>query len=321
MNKLYNDCIFDILSRIPKFIDLYNCRNVCKKWKHIIDKYGLFYNIDDDDMNTDIHFYKLIISNEFVCNYPNVILPSFLIQHQQLPEYILMYYIDLYVDQNDIIYNISRYQILSEVLIEKYIHLLDLKSISYYQKLSNKFINKHANKLYWEDITSSQTLSENDIDKYINKYPHIFDKSNQYTKIWRNIFEKICFSDEFIIKHNINVSLLERIELLSPEFIIKNFTKFNIAVLYESSIIKKIEKYIDDDFIKQNICQILNPNILFKQLDISDNVMQWIDKNYILDEMEMNNYFGVFSGFHIFMTRQRPLIYKKIKIKSDGELI
>ena len=114
-------------------------------------------------------------------------------------------------------YRISKFQKLSEELIEKLFDKVDWYYISKYQTLSESFIEKYCDKVNWCYISINQTLSEEFIDKYIDKVYWCFISKYQtlseefiekhYDKVdWYNISRYQKLSESFIEKHGDMVS-------------------------------------------------------------------------------------------------------------------
>ena len=98
--------------------------------------------------------------------------------------------------------DISFYQTLSEVFIEKYLHKLSIYYICSRQDLSEKFIAKHANKITWDSICKYQNLSEKFIQKHIDKiniHINLLMKNNRISlKLKNKIKKEIILLKEII---------------------------------------------------------------------------------------------------------------------------
>ncbi len=130
---------------------------------------------------------------------------------------------------------ISRFQKLSEELIEKYADKVIWYRISEYQKLSEEFIEKYIDKVDWDCISKFQTLSEEFIEKYADKV------------YWYFISKCQKLSESFIEKHSnkVNWGCISIYQTLSEKFIEKldDMVNWYYILLYQKLSKKFIQKH------------------------------------------------------------------------------
>jgi len=315
-------------NKLYKYEDQVNYFNDCKNinWYDVLENKYLsneFLESYKINIGEDIYYYQYL-SEGFIDKHKNEMNWEKLCEYQQLRDGFVLSNIqlinekalnnlltsqkvsddicDIYIEkltksrEDNVLIYLSKYQRMSEKLIEKYDVKLNWDIISRYQTLSEDFVEKHIKKVKlnyllennnysyefllkhinienYQKIIMYKKFSEEEIEKIIRKLD--FNKNgsgNINKKLWEHISKYQVLSEEFIDRHmgDVNMGYISGHQVLSEEFIDKHIDIIHRYSISEHQVLSEefIEKHIDKlriDVISEH--QVLSEKFIEKHMD------------------------------------------------------
>lgn len=293
---------------LKEFIKLFNNND------KIIIKKIMNENYENEDYWKFI-FESLEINDEFIQTNYNEINIKYLIKYQYLSESLLIW-LDKQNNINDYYEELIKYQILPNILLEKYLQNTSLQKIDFYnlalnQNLTDEILEKYKDHLDWDIISQEQLLKLQTILKYKDKinwsllplniktqylfndsFVLIFQKENIWDNIgWMDqVTQKCLWEYKNLITNKGWLSIIEHKELeedklnefindILPSLNIKESEIWNIICTNQKLSEEFIEKY--EDKIDWHCISLFQ--------DLSWEFIKKYSKNIILDNLSNND--------------------------------